>query len=624
MFRTFLVTCLICTQYHCLIEQQPQQVHLALGEDASTSVTITWVTLDEMSDVAQVEYGQVKSNLPLTFPLTKSGRSDKFVDGGSEGRIMYIHRVYLSSLKPNTRYYYHVGSSEGWSSIYFFKSLPQWPVTNGTTNSDVSSGDITVALLSDLGNENAQSIPRLQGEVAKGSIDLIIHLGDFAYDLHGDNGRTGDEFMKQLEPIAAYVPYQVVVGDHESAYNFSHFNARFTMVNCRSEARPQPVNNNHFYSFNVGPVHFVAFSTEFYFSVEYGWTQIAQQYAWLEADLKEANKEQNRKLRPWIVTLGHRPMYCSSSSKLSKCRQEGQIIRSGLPLIHAFSLEKLFFKYTVDIEIFAHQHMYERLYPVYNDSVFNGSLNDPYVNPKAPVHLITASAGSNQRLDEDEDIEDIESTRRAKYPWSALRLFDYGYTRMYISNSSHITFEQVSDDQNGRIVDSFTIVKDHHDPYPVPSGGWRRSSTTTPPASPSPSSSSSSSTSTSTSSPSSSSPMPTVLPGGKKDSSSTSPLGQKGSEEGKNESKSNCSQASNSLDSTAKRSAASTSSPGLKEEEGEKGTTAIIAELDLGSKSITAATREEKTTVGKEMDPLLTKKNESKANSSISWAEERI
>lgn len=447
-----------------LLDQQPQQVHLALGPDSSTSLTVTWVTQDELDEEPRVEYGQVKANSPFNFPLTQTGVSSKFVDGGSEGRTMYIHRVYLSSLKENTRYYYHVGSSQGWSNIYFFKSLPQWSPVKGL----MSGTNLTVALYGDLGNENAQSIARLEQEVAKGSLDLIIHLGDFAYDLHEDNGRVGDEFMKQIEPIAAYVPYQVVVGDHEAAYNFSHFNSRFTMVDSLlSNVDPKEGGvNNHFYSFNVGPVHFIAFSTEFYFSVEYGWTQIATQYSWLEADLKEANKPQNRKERPWIITLAHRPMYCSSN--YSKCLESGRVLRTGLPLLHSYGLEELFFKYTVDVEIFSHQHVYERLFPLYNETVFKGSLNDPYVNPRAPVHLITGSAGSKESLSE----PSLHSPE-----WSALRIFDYGYTRMYISNSTHITFQQVSDDQEGKIVDSFTIVKDHHKPYPIPNWNTRTDET---------------------------------------------------------------------------------------------------------------------------------------------------
>ena len=44
-------------------------------------------------------------------------------------------------------------------------------------------------------------------------------------------------------------------------------------------------------------------------------------------------------------------------------------IRVGLPNTHAYGLEKLFWKYGVDLELWAHEHSYERMYPVYNRRV---------------------------------------------------------------------------------------------------------------------------------------------------------------------------------------------------------------------------------------------------------------
>ena len=43
--------------------------------------------------------------------------------------------------------------------------------------------------------------------------------------------------------------------------------------------------NNHFFSFNIGPVHIISFSTEFYYFIEYGIEQVKAQYDWLEQDL---------------------------------------------------------------------------------------------------------------------------------------------------------------------------------------------------------------------------------------------------------------------------------------------------------------------------------------------------
>lgn len=59
---------------------------------------------------------------------------------------------------------------------------------------------------------------------------------------------------------------------------------------------------------------------------------------------------------------------------------------------YRFALEPLLYKYGVDLALWAHEHSYERLWPIYNRTVMNGSLENPYTNPKAPVHVTTGSA----------------------------------------------------------------------------------------------------------------------------------------------------------------------------------------------------------------------------------------
>lgn len=59
--------------------------------------------------------------------------------------------------------------------------------------------------------------------------------------------------------------------------NFSDYRARFTM----------PGNTEGlWYSFNMGPVHFISVSTEVYYFLEYGLKLLTNQYSWLEQDLK--------------------------------------------------------------------------------------------------------------------------------------------------------------------------------------------------------------------------------------------------------------------------------------------------------------------------------------------------
>lgn len=58
---------------------------------------ITWVSFDSTSN-SIVEYGTDKLNNSV------NGSFNLFVDGGSEKRKLYIHRVTLKNLKQNQKY----------------------------------------------------------------------------------------------------------------------------------------------------------------------------------------------------------------------------------------------------------------------------------------------------------------------------------------------------------------------------------------------------------------------------------------------------------------------------------------------------------------------------------------
>ncbi|XP_059155026.1 acid phosphatase type 7-like isoform X2 [Physella acuta] len=298
-----------------------------------------------------------------------------------------------------------------------------------------------------MGNENAQSLPRMQVDALTGMYDAILHVGDFAYDMDVDNARVGDEFMRQIEPLASKLPYMTCPGNHEQAYNFSNYKARFYM--------PGDLNKRMYYSFTMGPVRFIAVSTEFIFFPQYGLIPIVEHYKWLENELAEANKPENRAKQPWVITFGHRPMYCSNDDN-DDCTHHESLIRVGIPFLHLLGWEPLFYKYGVDVALWAHEHSYERLWPVYNREVMNGSYAEPYTNPRGPVHIITGSAGCKEKHDNfDKKVDD----------WSAYRSDDYGYTRMKVFNKTHLYMEQISDDKGGAIIDKLMIIKSSHGPY---------------------------------------------------------------------------------------------------------------------------------------------------------------
>ncbi|XP_057671572.1 acid phosphatase type 7 [Diorhabda carinulata] len=415
---------------------RPEQIHIAYGQNVQ-EIVITWSTFNK-TQASVVEYGIGG------LILTANGTSTLFIDGGSEKHSQYIHKVVLNDLTPNSIYQYHCGSNLGWSNLFYFKTAP-----------DSSDWQPHLAIYGDLGNENAQSLVRLQEETQRGLYDAILHVGDFAYDMDSQNAQIGDEFMRQIESIAAYVPYMTCPGNHEEAYNFSNYRARFSMPGG---------SESYMYSIDIGPMHIISISTEVYYFLEYGIKPLVFQYQWLEDDLAKANLPENREKQPWIIVMGHRPMYCSNTDH-DDCTHHETITRVGLPFLHFFGLEDLLYNYGVDLAIWAHEHSYERLWPVYNYTVYNGSYEQPYVNPGAPVQFTTGSAGCKEGRDH--FIQQLPE-------WSAFRSSDYGYTRLKVYNSTHMYLEQVSDDKSGQIIDWFWIVKDKHGLYPHSKIDWAK------------------------------------------------------------------------------------------------------------------------------------------------------
>ncbi|XP_006901183.1 PREDICTED: iron/zinc purple acid phosphatase-like protein-like [Elephantulus edwardii] len=401
----------------------PEQVHLSYPDEPGT-MTVTWTTWTPTR--SEVQFGRQLAG-PLL--LRALGTASPFVDGGILRRKLYIHRVTLRGLLPGVQYVYRCGSAQGWSRRFRFRTLKKGPHWSPH-----------LVVFGDLGVDNPKALPRLRRDIQQGMYDALLHVGDFAYNMDEDNARVGDKFMRLIEPVAASLPYMTCPGNHEERYNFSNYKARFSM----------PGNTEGlWYSWDLGPAHIISFSTEVYFFLHYGYQLVEKQFRWLESDLQKANH--NRAVRPWIITMGHRPMYCSNAD-LDDCTRHESKVRKGL-FGRLYGLEDLFYRYGVDLQLWAHEHSYERLWPIYDYQVYNGSRATPYTNPRGPVHIITGSAGCEERL---------TSFSLFPRPWSAVRVKEYGYTRLHILNGTHVHIQQVSDDQDGKIVDDFWMVRPLH------------------------------------------------------------------------------------------------------------------------------------------------------------------
>jgi len=413
---------------------EPQQVHLSYWGDP-TQMWVTWVTFDNVTlDNKRIDSYVEWGEGDLQFRA--NGTISHFADHGKEKRVIYVHRALMTDLKPDKNHVYHVGGPRtGWSDVFVFRAMRAGE--NWTPR---------FAMFGDMGNSFGISIPPLQVEAWRGNFDAIFHYGDFAYDLSQDGGRFGDAYMRQVQPFASKLPYMTTPGNHEYHYNFLHYKNRFTMPPNGVESQP-----NMFYSVDIGPVHFVAICTEYLYYTGFGWTQNALQYEWLIADLKKATRPENLARRPWIVLMGHRPAYCNTIDS-EHCIPEGNMVRTGFPGVHAYGFDDIMYQYGVDIAFWAHEHSYERTFPVYNMTVMNGTAN-AYEDPGATVHIINGAAGNREKND----------LFYKPMAFSAFRNSDYGYGRMTVFNATHLYFEQVSAEK-GAVIDSVTLVKHLHGP----------------------------------------------------------------------------------------------------------------------------------------------------------------
>ncbi|KAK7109977.1 hypothetical protein V1264_013922 [Littorina saxatilis] len=279
----------------------PQHVHIAYG-DALDRMVIVWATRGNCTTL--LEFGISSWQLDQH----SAGNSVAFWEQNLKG-LHIIHRVELTDLAASATYFYRPMSNNYGKGPFYFKT----PRTDlGWSPKFLVFGDLGV---------HTKTIPTLVEEARKGEYTALLHIGDFAYELKDGGGVIGDQFMQLIEPVAAYLPYMTAPGNHEiDSDTFTHYAHRFSMPQS-----PWPMSvNKLWYSFDVGPVHFVSYSSEVFFTLNGSLVQ--KQFDWLVADLKKANTQRNK--RPWVIAFGHRPMYCSANDG-DDCTKNDSLVRAG-------------------------------------------------------------------------------------------------------------------------------------------------------------------------------------------------------------------------------------------------------------------------------------------------------
>eukprot|EP00009_Paramoeba_aestuarina_P012490 CAMPEP_0201531954 /NCGR_PEP_ID=MMETSP0161_2-20130828/49083_1 /ASSEMBLY_ACC=CAM_ASM_000251 /TAXON_ID=180227 /ORGANISM="Neoparamoeba aestuarina, Strain SoJaBio B1-5/56/2" /LENGTH=474 /DNA_ID=CAMNT_0047935123 /DNA_START=60 /DNA_END=1484 /DNA_ORIENTATION=- len=414
------------------------------GATPGSAMAITWSTMTR-TNISFVMYGR------------KSNEYTHFIP--SEGPTSYYqsfqyHTVLTKDMEPSTQYFYRVGSPHingGLSEEYSFT----------TAKAEGDSSTIRIAVFGDMGiDESQDTMARLK---ALGSdVDFYYHVGDIGYaDDHNEidplNNKAYEEtwntWQDDMVNVTASYGYMVCPGNHEASCktsgdagcphqlnNFTAYNNRFRMPSPESGGV-----ENMWYSFNYGMVHFISISTEtdYHDSPEgpkslWHAGPFGDQMDWLEQDLVEANLPENRKLRPWIVVIGHRPIYSSV---------DGDFPPNAIHTLQEAIEDKLYDN-NVDMYINGHVHAYERLYPVYKYEV------DPngYNNPRFVTPLVIGNAGC---------LEGVSSFTTDQPDYVAYRNNRaWGYGILTITDEENLTLQAFEADDNS-LLDEFTLNRQY-------------------------------------------------------------------------------------------------------------------------------------------------------------------
>ncbi|CAA3028887.1 probable inactive purple acid phosphatase 2 [Olea europaea subsp. europaea] len=325
-----------------------------------------------------------------------------------------------------------VGSdSEGSSTTYSFMS----PNKDSSETIAFLFGDMgTATPYSTFVHTQDESISTIKSisrdiEALDDKLNFISHIGDISY-ARGYSW-LWDNFFYQIEPVASKVPYHPnwangIYGEDGGGECGVPYSLIFHMLGNSSETTGTraPSTRNLYYSFDVGVVHFV------YFSTETNFFQGSKQYDFLKHDLVSVDRNRT----PFVVVQGHGPMYITSY-ETRNVHLKDKLLKH---------LEPLLVKNKVTLAFWGHVHRYERLGT--NDEEWKAF----------SVHLVIGMAGH--------DWQPIWQPRRDAltipiFPQPIRSLYrggEFGYVRL-VANKEKVTLYYVGN-HDGEVHDVVEIM----------------------------------------------------------------------------------------------------------------------------------------------------------------------
>ena len=199
--------------------------------------------------------------------------------------------------------------------------------------------------------------------------EIVIALGDLSYD------KSADCWLNSMKPLDNPGRIKITIGNHDLTKKMIKYNTYLQHFNM---TKP-------YYSFEYQNVHFLAMATakNSIFPYKYG----SEQYNFVVEDLRRAH---NNKNIDWIIVYSFRPFYSSLSEHLAEPELTD-------------TYDPLFDNYSVDVVLQAHNHNYQRTFPlVYNASSFfplhypeiSDNRDTKYKDPNGPIFMTIGTGGA--------------------------------------------------------------------------------------------------------------------------------------------------------------------------------------------------------------------------------------
>ena len=200
--------------------------------------------------------------------------------------------------------------------------------------------------------------------------DLLVLLGDYAYDIFDDNGQKGDDFFELMEPILTKAPFVLTPGNHETADDSLMLLSRFQMPGTSKENHAE----NNYYTFIAGKVLYVSMNLDYAIFTDV--VRIPHFAEQMYLDLKEKLPSRGTDWH-YLAFFTHRPFHCVERAE-----------RSIIDLYYSNPILSVLNDFDVDMILTGHTHDFE-LNRIFDDYM-------PTAKSDNTLMIISGAAGTDK------------------------------------------------------------------------------------------------------------------------------------------------------------------------------------------------------------------------------------